>query len=90
MQAATWGTDVVFDLTTAAATNALLISGLIEDADDAFLLSELTLQAVPVPASIWLLISGLAGLAGFRRNRYTNASSNSHQKALGKLQHVDK
>jgi hypothetical protein len=61
--------SVTYDLTDSGGANALLISGLLEDTDDAFLISELTIQVVPVPASIWLLLSGFAGLAGFSRSR---------------------
>ncbi len=58
---------LTYDLTDSGSANALLIGGLLEDADDAFLISEITVQAVPVPASIWLLGSAVIGLAGLRR-----------------------
>jgi len=58
---------IQYDITATGASNAILIGGMFEDLDDAFLASSITVQAVPVPAAVWLLASALGGLLGFRR-----------------------
>lgn len=54
--------------------NALLFGGTLDagyyqDDDDRFKIASLNVTVVPVPAAIWLFISGLIGIAGFARRK---------------------
>ena len=55
--------EVTFNLSHDGYRNAVLIGGSLTTANANFTLTNFNVTTVPVPASLWLLLTGLAGLA---------------------------